>query len=81
MNWEFEATLKRKSHRQRFYSSMNYEEYCDVYGPPAPLFKYFRWHSDRRTIPLMIFPFSIWNLPSPSNPLTINPVLLSPSNL
>lgn len=40
MEKQFETTMKRRSHRERFYSSMNYDEYCDVYGPPSPLFKY-----------------------------------------
>ncbi len=37
----FETTMKRKKTRERFYSSMNYDEYYLLYGPPAPITKYF----------------------------------------
>ena len=40
MEREFLTTMKKTSHRQRFYSSMTYEEYYDIYNePPAPLCK------------------------------------------
>lgn len=50
MEKQFETTMKRRSHRERFYSSMNYDEYCDVYGPPSPLFKYLKLNKDLRRI-------------------------------
>ena len=39
MNTQFETRLKKRAQRERFYSSMNYDEYCEIYGPPAPLVK------------------------------------------
>jgi hypothetical protein len=44
---EFLTGFKRKSQRERFYSSMNYEEYCEVYGPPSPLFKLIPYYAGR----------------------------------
>lgn len=41
---------------------MNYDEYCDLFGPPSPLFKFVPLHADRRRILSKTYHCSISNL-------------------
>lgn len=44
---------------------MNYDEYYELFGPPAPLVKFVLPYAGRRKIPSMICPSWTW---SPSSP-------------
>lgn len=47
---------------------MNYEEYCEVYGPPSPIVKYAHSYAGLRKIPSMTSPSSISKAQSQPNP-------------
>ena len=59
-------TCSKRTFRDRYYSSMNFEEYYLLFGPPTPLVKYQFLYPDPSKILHKTFPSYVCNL-DPNN--------------